>query len=215
MYKKLFKRLFDVILSLLGLVILLPILLIVSILVFIFLGKPVIFKQERVGKDGKLFTLYKFRSMSNKKDKDGNLLSDDKRLTKFGIILRKTSLDEIPEIINILKGDMSIVGPRPLMPEYLPYYTKEEFHRHDVLPGLTGLAQINGRNDISWEKRFEYDLEYVNNISFKNDIKIMFQTAKKVLKQENVTVRGEGMAVDFHTYRQQQNNKKRGKKSDK
>lgn len=204
-YRKYIKRLLDIILSLFGIIITFPIFLIVGVLVLIFLGKPAIFKQKRPGKNEKIFTMYKFRTMSNKKDKDGILLPDELRLTKFGKFLRKTSLDEIPEFINILKGDMSFIGPRPLMPEYLPYYTEEEKHRHDVLPGLTGLAQVNGRNDITWEDRFKYDLKYIENITFINDVKIVLKTISKVLKQENVTIRGEGNAIDFHTYRQKLN----------
>ena len=151
MYKNFFKRILDFTLSLIAFIILLPVMLIVYILVRVKLGKPVIFKQERPGKNEKIFTLYKFRTMTDEKDEKGNLLPDSKRLTKFGRILRSTSLDELPELINIIKGDMSIVGPRPLAKQYLPYYNEEERHRHDVRPGLTGLAQINGRNVISWE----------------------------------------------------------------
>ena len=163
MYQKYIKRLLDIILSLIAIIITLPIFLITGILVLIFLGKPAIFRQKRPGKKEKIFTMYKFRTMSNKKDKDGNLLPDELRLTKLGKFLRKTSLDEIPEFINILKGDMSFVGPRPLLVEYLPYYTEEEHHRHDVRPGLTGLAQISGRNLLNWDDKFRKDLEYVKN----------------------------------------------------
>ena len=170
MYRKYVKRFLDIILAIIAIVITLPIFLLTGILVLIFLGKPAIFRQKRPGKDEKIFTMYKFRTMTNKKDKDGNFLPDELRLTKFGKFLRKTSLDEIPEFINILKGDMSFVGPRPLLIEYLPYYTKEEHHRHDVRPGLTGWAQVNGRNNVSWDRRFELDVEYVNNISFRFDL---------------------------------------------
>lgn len=201
MYRKYIKRLLDIIISFCALVILSPILLIVAILVRIKLGSPVIFCQERPGKDEKIFKLYKFRSMSNKKDENGNLLPDEQRLTKFGKILRATSLDELPELFNILKGDMSLVGPRPLAVVYLPYYNEKEKHRHDVKPGLTGLAQVNGRNALNWEERFEYDIEYVNNISFINDIKILLKTIYKVFKRDGVVTRGTGKTIDFHKYR--------------
>lgn len=186
MYQKYIKRLLDIILSLLAIIILLPIFLLVGLLVLIFIGKPAIFRQKRPGKDEKIFTLYKFRTMTNKKDKDGNLLPDESRLTKFGKFLRKTSLDEIPEFINILKGDMSFIGPRPLLVEYLEYYTEEEKHRHDVRPGLTGLAQVSGRNLLSWEDKFKKDIEYVNNITFINDIKIILKTILVVFKREGI-----------------------------
>ena len=201
MYKKYIKRLLDIILSFISIIILSPIYIIVGILVLIFLGRPIIFKQERPGKDEKIFTLYKFRSMTNKKDEEGNLLPDEKRLTKFGKFLRKTSLDELPEFINILKGEMSFIGPRPLAVVYLPYYNDKERHRHDVRPGLTGLAQVNGRNNLSWEERFAYDIEYVNNISFKNDLKIVFKTIIVVFKRENIVTRGSGKVIDFNEYR--------------
>lgn len=187
MYKKYIKRLLDIILSLIAIIIVLPIYILIYILVLIFLGRPVIFKQKRPGKNEKIFTLYKFRTMTDKKDKNGKLLSDEKRLTKFGKFLRKTSLDEIPEFFNILKGDMSFVGPRPLLVEYLNYYTDEERHRHDVRPGLTGLAQVNGRNLLSWEERFKLDIEYINNITFINDIKIIIKTIVAVFKREGIS----------------------------
>lgn len=192
MYRKFFKRFFDFVLSLCALVVLSPILLILIILGSIYMGGNPFFTQDRPGKDGKIFKLIKFRSMDNRKDKDGNLLPDDIRLNKYGRILRSTSLDELPELINILIGDMSIVGPRPLLVEYLPYYTEEEMHRHDVRPGLTGLAQINGRNAISsWEERFKYDLTYVNNCTLLNDIKIILGTVNKVLKKSDIQVGSE------------------------
>lgn len=187
MYRKIIKRSLDIILSLIGIIILLPIYLIVGILVLIFLGRPVIFKQQRPGKNEKIFNMYKFRTMTDKKDKNGNLLPDEKRLTKFGKLLRKTSLDEIPEFFNILKGDMSFIGPRPLLVSYLPYYTKKEHHRHDVRPGLTGLAQVNGRNLLGWDDRFKKDLEYVENVSFLMDIKIIFMTIKTVFSRKGIT----------------------------
>ena len=165
-------------------------LIIIAILVRIKLGSPVIFKQERPGKNEKIFTLYKFRTMTNKKDENGNLLPDEKRLTKFGKILRSTSLDELPELFNILKGDMAIVGPRPLLKEYLPLYDEEQKHRHDVRPGLTGLAQISGRNSISWEEKFEEDIKYVKKITFINDVKIVLKTIVKVFKREGISQEG-------------------------
>ena len=186
MYKKYIKRILDIILSLIAIIVTLPIFLIVGILILIFIGQPAIFRQKRPGKNEKIFTMYKFRTMTNKKDEDGNLLPDELRLTKLGKFLRKTSLDEIPEFINILKGDMSFVGSRPLLVEYLPYYTEEEHHRHDVRPGLTGLAQVSGRNLLNWDDRFKKDIEYVNNITFKNDLKIAFKTILIVLKKEGI-----------------------------
>ena len=187
MYRKIFKRFFDIILSLFAIIILLPVYLIVSILVIIFMGRPVIFKQKRPGKNEKIFNMYKFRTMTNKKDKDGNLLPDNQRLNKFGKFLRKTSLDELPEFFCILFGTMSFIGPRPLLVKYLPYYTEEEHHRHDVRPGLTGWAQANGRNLVNWDDRFKLDLEYVNNLSFKMDMKVIFKTIGVVLKHEGIT----------------------------
>lgn len=201
MYVKYFKRILDFLLSLIALIVLSPILIIIAILVRVKLGSPVIFKQQRPGKNEKIFTLYKFRSMTDKRDKNGNLLPDSERLTKFGKALRSTSLDELPELFNILKGDMAIVGPRPLAIQYLPYYTEKERHRHDVRPGLTGLAQINGRNCLEWEKRFEFDTEYVRNITFMGDLKIIFKTILKVFKHEDIVVRGQGKTIDFDKYR--------------
>ena len=191
MYRKYIKRILDFVLSLIAIIVLSPVLLIEGILVRIKLGSPVIFKQERPGKNEKIFTLYKFRTMTDKKDEEGKLLPDEDRLTKFGKMLRSTSLDELPELVNILKGDMSIVGPRPLLVQYLPYYTEEEKHRHDVRPGLTGLAQVNGRNATSWEERFKEDIKYVNNITFINDTKIVLKTVKKVIKREGISHEGE------------------------
>lgn len=188
MYQKYIKRLLDIILSLIAIIITLPIFLITGILVFIFLGKPAIFRQKRPGKKEKIFTMYKFRTMTNKKDKDGNLLPDDQRLNKFGKFLRSTSLDELPEILCcILPGKMSFIGPRPLLVKYLPYYTKEEHHRHDVRPGLTGWAQVNGRNLVNWDERFKMDLEYVNNLTFMMDVKVIFKTISIVFKREGIT----------------------------
>ena len=204
MYSKFLKRLLDITISFIAIVILSPIYVIVAILVKSKLGSPVIFCQDRPGKNGKIFKMYKFRSMSNATDENGNLLPDEKRLTKFGKILRSSSLDELPELFNILKGDMSIVGPRPLAVVYLPWYNEEEKHRHDVRPGLTGLAQINGRNGLQWEERFAYDLYYVKNLSFLLDLKIILGTVLKVVKKEGVSVRGTTKIKDFHIYRQEQ-----------
>ena len=187
MYDKYVKRLIDIILSLLAIVILSPVLIVVAILVRVKLGSPILFKQARPGKNGKIFYLYKFRTMTDEKNENGNLLPDDIRLTKFGKTLRSTSLDELPEFFNILKGDMSFIGPRPLLVKYLPLYSEQQMHRHDVRPGLTGLAQVNGRNALSWQEKFNYDLEYVNNISFGLDIKIFIKTFLVVLKRSDIS----------------------------
>lgn len=187
MYAKYIKRWLDFILSLLAIIILSPILLIVALLVRIKLGSPVIFKQKRPGLHEKIFTLYKFRTMTDEKDKDGNLLPDDQRLTKFGKLLRSTSLDELPELFNILKGDMSIVGPRPLLVKYLPLYNDHQKHRHDVRPGFTGWAQCNGRNAISWEEKFDLDVYYVKHVAFILDLSIIFKTIKIVFLREGIS----------------------------
>ncbi|WP_300080055.1 sugar transferase [uncultured Thomasclavelia sp.] len=187
MYKHFFKRLIDFILSLIAIIVLSPILLIVALLVRTRLGSPVIFKQERPGLNEKIFTLYKFRTMTDAKDEQGNLLSDDIRLTKFGKLLRSTSLDELPELFNILKGDMSIVGPRPLLVRYLPLYNEHQKHRHDVRPGFTGWAQCNGRNAISWEEKFDLDVYYTKHVSLLLDIKIILKTVKVVLFREGIS----------------------------
>lgn len=197
MYAKYIKRTLDLILSLMALIVLMPLMIIIGILVRINLGSPIIFKQKRPGKNEKVFTLYKFRTMTDKRDIDGNLLPDEYRLTKFGKFLRSTSLDELPELINIIKGDMAIVGPRPLLVEYLPYYTEEEKHRHDVRPGLTGLAQVNGRNTISWEEKLKYDTEYIKQISFYSDLKIIFKTIKKTIKREDILMGNEFVVGKF------------------
>ena len=186
MYRLFFKRFLDFILSLLAIIVLSPVYLIVAILVRLKLGSPVIFTQERPGKNENIFKIYKFRTMSDDRDYDGNLLPDEVRLTKFGKLLRSTSLDELPELFNILKGDMSIVGPRPLLVRYLPLYNEQQKHRHDVRPGFTGWAQCNGRNAISWEEKFELDIFYVNNSSLFMDIFIFFKTIKKVFVKEGI-----------------------------
>jgi len=185
-YRDYFKRPIDFILSLLAIIVLSPVMLIVAILVRAKLGSPVIFKQKRPGLNEKIFTLYKFRTMTEDRDDNGNLLPDSDRLTEFGKFLRSTSLDELPELFNILKGDMSIVGPRPLLAQYLPYYTITERMRHSVRPGLTGLAQVSGRNYLKWEKRFKKDIEYVNNITFLCDAYIMILTLYKITIRNDV-----------------------------
>lgn len=204
MYGKVVKRLMDVIISGLSLIILSPVLLVLCVLVRVKLGSPVLFTQERPGKDEKIFKLYKFRSMTDARDEKGELLPDEVRLTKFGKLLRSTSLDELPELVNILKGDMSLIGPRPLLVRYLPYYTEEERHRHDVRPGLTGLAQVNGRNALGWEDRFSYDLQYVNNLSLGMDIKVFGMTVGKVLKRSGTLSGAEQTVADFDVYRKSQ-----------
>ena len=204
MYAKFFKRVIDFTLSLIALICLSPILLLLIVVTaFAMKGNP-FFTQQRPGKDEKIFKLIKFRTMTNERDENGNLLPDDVRLNKFGKLLRSTSLDELPELINILKGDMSIVGPRPLLVEYLPYYTEEESHRHDVRPGLTGWAQINGRNAISsWEERFAYDLEYVKKCSLLFDIKVLLMTIGKVLNRSDILVGSEIKVGRLDTARSQ------------
>jgi lipopolysaccharide/colanic/teichoic acid biosynthesis glycosyltransferase len=177
----------DIILSLIALIVLTPILFIIALLVRIKIGKPIFFKQDRVGKNEVVFTLFKFRTMTETKDEKGFLLPDDKRLTQFGKFLRSTSLDELPELINIIKGDMSIVGPRPLLVKYLERYDENQRKRHSVLPGLTGLSQVNGRNLVSWEERFTHDITYVNNISFVLDVKIILKTIVQIIKRTGIS----------------------------
>lgn len=186
MYQKYIKRLLDILMSAAGIVVLSPVMLVTAFLVRIKLGSPVIFKQKRPGKDEKIFEMYKFRSMTDARDKDGKLLPDEVRLTAFGKKLRATSLDELPELFNILKGDMSVVGPRPLLVEYLPRYSEEQRHRHDVRPGLTGLAQVKGRNAISWEEKFRWDLKYVRKITFAHDVGILLETVRIVLRRKGI-----------------------------
>ncbi|WP_343751495.1 sugar transferase [Lentibacillus halophilus] len=185
-YRKFIKRSMDFILSLIAIIILSPFFFIVALLVRVKLGSPILFKQDRPGLNEGLFTMYKFKTMTDEKDKDGNLLPDDVRLTRFGKTLRSTSLDELPELFNILKGDMSIVGPRPLLVQYLPLYNQYQKRRHEVRPGLSGLAQVSGRNAIHWEDKFDLDVQYVENVSFLDDWKIIFSTLKKVFVKEGI-----------------------------
>lgn len=196
-YERYIKRILDIAISLGALIVLSPVLLIVAILVRTKLGTPILFCQERPGKDEKIFKIYKFRTMTDGKDEKGEFLSDEVRLTRFGKMLRSTSLDELPELFNILKGDMSLVGPRPLLVEYLPRYQEWQKHRHDVKPGLTGLAQVNGRNAISWEEKFKYDIEYVNNITLWSDCKIICKTVANVLKRDGISSETSVTMEDF------------------
>lgn len=196
-YERYIKRLQAIVLSLIAIIILSPILLITYLLVRVKFGKPAIFIQKRVGKDGKVFDLYKFRTMTNQRDEDGKLLPDDQRLTSFGKKLRSTSLDELPELFNILKGDMALIGPRPLLVKYLPLYNDEQARRHEVRPGLTGYAQVNGRNTITWEDRFKLDVEYVDNVTFLNDWKIIFKTIKTVFRREGISEKGSATMDEF------------------
>lgn len=200
MYQTYIKRGLDFVLSLLGLVILSPVLLLIAIFVRIKLGTPIIFKQKRPGKQGKIFTLYKFRTMTDETDEKGQLLPDEKRLTSFGKFLRSTSLDELPELFNILKGDMAIIGPRPQLVRDMVFMNEKQKKRHLVRQGLTGWAQINGRNVISWEDKFKYDLEYVEHVNFRQDIKIFFLTIKKVFAKEDISAEGMETAEDFGAY---------------
>ena len=187
-YEKYFKRVLDVFCGLAALLVFWWLYIIVAVLVRIKLGSPVLFKQERPGKNEEIFKLYKFRTMTDARDENGNLLPDEVRLTKFGRALRATSLDVLPEVFNILKGEMSLVGPRPLTIQYLPYYSEEERHRHDVRPGLSGLAQVNGRNFIDWDHRLAFDVQYVKKITFIGDLRIILQTALKFVKKEDIAV---------------------------
>lgn len=201
-YEKHIKRPLDFGLSLFALIVLSPLLLVIAIVVRIKLGSPMVFTQERPGLGGEIFTIKKFRTMTDEKDADGNLLPDEQRMTQFGNLLRKTSGDELLELFNILKGELAIIGPRPLIPRYLPYYTEEENHRHDVRSGLTGMAQCHGRNLLRWEEKFEWDLKYVNQITFLGDFKIVAQTVKTVFHNDDVQI---GAIDDFDIYRKKQN----------
>lgn len=200
MYRLFIKRLLDFLLSLVAIIFLSPVLLIVGLLVRVKLGSPVIFKQKRPGKDEKIFTMYKFRTMTGEKDENGKLLPDDIRLTRFGKMLRATSLDELPELFNILKGDMSIVGPRPQLVRDMVFMTEEQRKRHSVRQGLTGLAQVSGRNNITWEDKINYDLKYIDHITFLNDVKIIIKTVEKVFKKEDISAEGMDTAEDFGDY---------------
>ena len=190
MYRKYVKRLLDIIMAAAGIIVLSPVMLVTAFLVHIKLGSPVIFKQKRPGKNERIFEMYKFRSMTDERDQDGNLLPDEVRLTEFGKKLRATSLDELPELFNILKGDMSVVGPRPQLVRDMVFMSSKQRKRHEVLPGLTGLAQVNGRNKISWEEKLSWDLKYVNHISLRTDLSIVVKTIIKVLKKENISTVG-------------------------
>lgn len=198
MYKNYFKRLFDFLAAFFGLVLLSPIFIIVMVgLYFANQGKPFFF-QARPGLNEKIFKIIKFKTMNDKKDAQGNLLPDAERLTSVGAFVRKTSLDEIPQLINVLKGDMSLIGPRPLLPQYLPLYNEEQKRRHEVRPGITGWAQVNGRNAISWKKKFELDVWYVDHVSFKTDLKVFFTTFKKVFQSEGISQEGQATAEPFN-----------------
>lgn len=196
-YRKLGKRIFDTTFSLILAILLLPLIIIISFLIYIKLGRPCIFKQERPGHNGKIFTLYKFRTMRNAIDSKGKPLPDAERLTSFGSFLRKLSLDELPELLNVIKGDMSLVGPRPLLKEYLPHYSKEQACRHNVKPGITGWAQVKGRNALTWDEKFKLDVWYVNNLSFLLDIKILFLTVYVTLKQQGISAEGHATMPAF------------------
>ena len=200
MYAKYFKRMLDFILSLGAVIVLSPVILVLTVIGAVAMGGNPFFTQERPGRHEKIFKLVKFRTMNNKKDKNGELLPDEKRLTSYGKWLRSTSLDELPELFNILKGDMAIIGPRPLLVKYLPYYTKEQHHRHDVRPGLTGYAQAHGRNATTWDDRFRYDLKYVKHITFLGDVKIIIDTVKAVVKREGISAEGQATMGDFIDY---------------
>ncbi len=194
------KRMFDICISLCLIIVLLPVCILVSIAVLFGFGLPIIFKQDRTGVNGEIFAIYKFRTMLNSTDKEGNLLSDDERLTSLGRFLRNTSLDELPELFNVLKGDMSLVGPRPLLVEYLDKYTSEQARRHEIRPGITGWAQVNGRNAISWERKFELDVWYVDNWSLWIDCKILLMTVTKVFKREGISSEQHATMEKFHGY---------------
>lgn len=196
-YERFVKRGLDAFLSTGALIVLSPVLLVTAVLVRVKLGSPVLFKQDRPGRDGKVFKLYKFRSMTDARDENSELLPDDQRLPAFGQRLRSTSLDELPELINMVKGDMAVVGPRPLLVKYLPRYNAHQARRHEVRPGFTGLAQVHGRNGISWEEKFDWDVKYVDHITFKGDLKIILETVRTVLKHEGITGGGEVTMAEF------------------
>lgn len=211
-YERFFKRPLDFVCGLAAVVVFSWLYLIVAILVRVKLGSPILFTQERPGKDEKIFKLYKFRTMTDARDENGNLLPDEVRLTKFGRMLRATSLDELPEAFNIIKGDMSIIGPRPLLISYLPWYSEQERHRHDVRPGLSGLAQVNGRNFVDWNHRLAFDVEYVNRITFIGDMRIIMQTVLKFVKKEDIAVDTNKVEPNFAEERQLQLKIREGEK---
>ncbi|MCC8140497.1 MAG: sugar transferase [Lachnospiraceae bacterium] len=196
-YRRYGKRIFDLCLTIPATIVLSPVMGVTALLVAVKLGRPVLFTQKRPGYKERIFRMYKFRSMTDERDEKGELLPDEARLTPFGEKLRSTSLDELPELLNILRGDMSLVGPRPLLVQYLPLYNKRQHRRHDVKPGVTGLAQVRGRNSITWEQKFEYDVQYVENLSFKEDVRILFETVFKVLKREGINSENSATMEDF------------------
>ncbi len=196
-YRRYGKRIFDLCLTIPATIVLSPVMGVTALLVAVKLGRPVLFTQKRPGYKERIFRMYKFRSMTDERDEKGELLPDEARLTPFGEKLRSTSLDELPELLNILKGDMSLVGPRPLLVQYLPLYNKRQHRRHDVKPGVTGLAQVRGRNSITWEQKFEYDVQYVESLSFKEDVRILFETVFKVLKREGINSENSATMEDF------------------
>ena len=198
MYKRVFKPIFDKLFAFILIVIFLPVMTIIAIAIYMWDGFPILFKQQRPGKDEKIFTIYKFRTMTNETDANGNLLPDKKRLKGIGKVIRSLSLDELPQLFNVLKGDMSFIGPRPLLVEYLPLYNKRQKKRHEVKPGITGLAQVKGRNALSWREKFEYDVYYVENLSFWLDMKILFLTIYKVLKREGISQEGQATMEKFN-----------------
>lgn len=198
--KLLIKRIFDIIFSIVAMIVLSPIIVMCAILVKVKLGSSILFKQKRIGKNNEIFEIIKFRTMKDIRDRNGNLLDDSQRLTKFGEVIRSLSLDELPELFNILKGDMSFVGPRPLLIEYLPIYNKEQIRRHDVIPGLTGFAQVSGRNNLTWNEKFKLDIFYVDNWSLWFDIKILFKTIITVFKREGISQQGQATVEDFNGY---------------
>ena len=194
---KLIKHIIDRLTAAIALLLLSPVILILAILIRINLGSPIFFTQLRAGKNGEIFTFYKFRTMTDAKDEAGNLLPDGDRMTPFGSMIRRTSLDELPQFLNILKGEMSLIGPRPLFPKYLDLYTPEQMRRHEVLPGITGLAQVSGRNNLAWEKRFQLDVFYVDNWSLWLDLKILFATVEKVVKKDGISEEGQATCTEF------------------